>query len=400
MSLLRFAVLLALPTVVATRMPAAQQGAAMPSRSLKELEAAARRDSNDAEAQFDLALAYWKKHRWQQVDSLVRLAVQIDPWFAEGYLALYYLPFARRPSLVEEDLRGRVPEAWQQTVEDAHRFFQRAFRTDPLVNLRVLAVAFDFKEPTFEDVGSPEYKVYQRYYAWLVRLGEGRYADAFDGLTHVARDLFDEARHPDKVPDYILWYRGVAGAHARRYHWAVRDFQTLLDRARKHEQRDEIVHVPLRVSEYLFMLAALHHVAGGHERAMELYREALENDLGLVMAHTYLAGIHEAAGRLEDALVERRRAAEVGVDEAPAQLGLAQALFNVQRAAEAEEPARRALELSPRYAAPHYLLGRIAEELGRPIEAREHYTRFLAVAPRKLAGLTADATGRLAALPR
>jgi tetratricopeptide (TPR) repeat protein len=378
---------LALPTAMGQAVPAAV-------RDLKTLEARARSDSGDAEAQFDLALAYWKKHRWRQVDSLLRLAIQLDPRFAEAYLGLYCLPFAQHPSLFEDDLHGRVPKALRQTVEDAHRFYQRAFRTNPLVSLHVMSVAFEIEEPHFEDLTSPEYQAYDRYYAWLADIGLERYGDAYYRLNRLAQHW-----QPEKVPDYILWYRGIAAAHTGGYVFAIRDFQSLLDRASKAEQRDEIVHVPLRVNEYRFMLAALHHVAGHADRAIALYQEALENDLGLVMAHTYLAGIYEAAGRTDDALTERRRAAEVGVDDAAAQIGLAQALFNAQRAADAEGPARRALELSPRYAPAYYLLGRIAEDLGRPADAREHYARFVAMAPRRLANFKTDATERLAALP-
>src|SRR5258708_31540653 len=98
---------LALPAATGQAVPAA-------SRDLKTLEARAQSDSGDAEAQFDLALAYWKKHRWRQVDSLLRLAIQLDPRFAEAYLALYCLPFAQHPSLFEDDLRGPVPKALRQ----------------------------------------------------------------------------------------------------------------------------------------------------------------------------------------------------------------------------------------------------------------------------------------------
>jgi len=96
-------------------------------------KAAARTDSNDAELQYYLALAHWQKHHWKQTDSLLRLVLRLEPRFAEAYLALYYLPFARRPSLFREEERGVVPESWRPALEEAHRFYQRAFRTDPLV---------------------------------------------------------------------------------------------------------------------------------------------------------------------------------------------------------------------------------------------------------------------------
>jgi tetratricopeptide (TPR) repeat protein len=378
----------------------AASGQAIPllSRNIKEIEALARSDSNDAETQYYLALAYWKKHRWQQADSLLRLTVQLDPRFAEGYLALYYLPYSRRPSLSREEERDHIPDDWKKPVEEAHRFYQLAFRTNPLVSLRIITVAFEIEEPRFTDYTSEEYRFYQRYFAWLFDLGLGRYRSAHERLTTLARREWDEAKHPDKVPDYILWNRGLAAAHSLQLPSAIADFRTLLDRARKQEQKDEVVHVPLRVNEYRFMLAALHHAASHSDSAIALYQEALENDLGLVMAHAYLAGIYDATNRPEDALAERRRAAEAGIDDAVAQFDYGAALFNLQRSAEAEEPARRAMALNPRYAPSYYLLGRIAEELGRAADAREQYTRFLTVAPGRLANYQADASTRLAAL--
>jgi len=379
---------------------AASQDIPLPALDVKRVEALARSDSNDAEIQFYLALANWKEHRWRQVDSLLRLTVQLEPRYAEAYLALYYLPFARRPSLFREEERDHVPEAWRQAVEDAHRFYQRAFRTNPLVSLRVIGVALEVEEPKFNDYTSEEYQEYQRYYAWLVDLGLARYTSAYNRLRKLGQTMFDEQKHPDKVPDAILWFRGLAAAHSGQYDAAIADFQALLDRALKQQQKTEIVNVPLRDNEYRFMLAVLHHMAGHRARAAALYQKALEHALGLVMAHTYLAVLHDKAGEADQALLERQRAAESSGDDPTALFDYAAALFNVQRTAEAEDPLRRAVALNPRYAPTHYLLGRVAEELGRGPEARESYTRFLALAPNRLADLVADARERLAKLPQ
>jgi len=372
----------------------------LPALDVKRMEALAQSDSNDAELQFYLALAHWKLHHWRQVDSLLRLALQLEPRYAEAYLALYYLPYARRPSLNREEERDRVPDDWRQVVEDAHRSYQRAFRTNPLVSLRILGVAFEIEDPKVLDYTSEEYLDYQRYYAWLVDLGLSRYGSAYDRLRKLAQNEYDERKHPDKVPDAILWFRGLAAAHSRQYDAAITDFQALLDRSLKQQHSHEIVNVPLRDNEYRFMLAVLNHVAGHRDHAIALYQEALEHDLGLVMAHTYLAAIHDAAGHADSALVERQRAAEVSSDDPTALFDYAASLFNVNRTAEAEEPLHRAVALNPRYAPSYYLLGRVVEELGRAPEARESYTRFLTVAPDRLADLKTDARARLAKLPQ
>jgi len=386
---------LVLLALCAALKPALGQQFAFLDRKLKDLEAWVREDTNDAQRQYYLALRHWKEHHWRQTDSLLRLAVQLEPRYADAYLALYFLPFARRPSLAAEDMRDRVPAAWKPILEEADGFYQRAYRTDPMVNLQIMGIAFEIEEPQVRDVTTSAWLDYQRYYAWFVDIGLGRYRLARDRLQKLAQSEFNEARHPEEVPDYILWYRGLAAAHSVQYDAAIADFRALLDRQMKKAQRDEVVHVPLRDNEYRFMLASLHHVAGHTDSAVALYQESLEHDLGLVMAHTYLASIHEGAGRAADAMLERRRAAEVNSDDPTALFDLAASLFNAGQLIDADEPLRRAIKLNARHSPSYYLLGRVTEELGLPDEAREHYTRFLALAPLRSAELRADAQQRV-----
>ncbi len=391
---------LALLLALTVAPPLTGQSLRLMTRDLAKVQALARADSNDAEMQYYLALAYWQRHRWPQADSVLRLVIRLDPRFAEGYLALSYLPYARRRTLSDEEERGRVPEEWRSALEEAHSFYQRAFRINPLVDLRVFSVVYEIEEPRVLDYTSEAYLIYERYFAWFVDLGMTRYGSAYDRLRKLAQREFDESTHPDKVPDYILWYRGLAAAHSQRFPAAMADFQVLLDRAVKKQQRDEVVHVPLHDNEYRFMLAALNHVTGHADQAATLYREALEHDLGLVMAHTYLAALYEDAGQADSALVERQRAAEGNDDDPTTLFEYAAALFNLQRTGEAEAPLRRARDANPRYPAVHYLLGRVLEELGRAPEARDCYTQFIAVAPERLRDLVTDARQRLAALPK
>jgi len=379
--------------------PLGAQAIRLMTRDLARVQALARADSNDAEVQYFLALAHWQKHRWKEADSLLRLVVRLDPRFAEAYLALAQLPYARRPVLAAEEYRGVVSDVLRPALEEARRFYQRAFRTDPLVDLRAFSVIYEIEDLRTTDLTALQHLRYLRYYAWRVDLGMGRYESAYERLRELGQSTFDESRHPDRVPDYILWYRGLAAAHSRRYAPAIADFQALLDRTLKQQQQDdEIVQVPLRDNEYRFMLAALHQMTGRRDRAAALYREALEHDLGLVTAHTYLAAIHEEAGHADSALVERQRAAEIADDDPTALFDYAASLYNVQRTIDAEEPLLKAVKLSPRYAPAYYLLGRVEEDLGLAAEARGAYTTFLAIAPQRFRDLVADAKQRLAAL--
>jgi hypothetical protein len=109
----RFTLPLILVLTVAPPSQLPAQAIALVTRDLNKVQAAARTDSNDAELQYYLALAHWQKHHWRETDSLLRLVLRLEPRFAEAYLALYYLPFARRTSLFREEERGIVPESWR-----------------------------------------------------------------------------------------------------------------------------------------------------------------------------------------------------------------------------------------------------------------------------------------------
>jgi len=379
-------------TLMALAPPAtsvAAQGSPMLHRSVRELEEQARADSNDGALQYYLALAHWKRHHWKQTDSLLRLAIQLEPRFAEAYLALYHLPFSRRSSLAREVAQRRVPRDWQPVVEEAEGFYQLAFRINPLMSQEVLTIALDMRESRFA--------TYTWYSTWFVDLAMGRYSDAHSRLERIAQARFQEDSFPERVPDFILWHRALAAAHAGRYFNALRDLQTLVDRGSRAEE-EELVHIPLRTNEYRFMLAVVHQRAGNPDRAMDLFREAVEHDLGLAMAHSYMAGLYQEAGQLDSSFAERQRAVEVSPDDPSALFEYAVSLFNARRLAEAEEALRRAVALNPRYSPPLYLLGRAAEELGRPADARELYQRFLSLAPRRQVDLRADAERFLTAV--
>ena len=394
----RLALVFALVACAAIPARLGGQAIKLMTRDLRRVETLARADSNDAEAQYFLALAHWQKHHWKQVDSLLRLVVRLDPRFAEAYLALAELPYARREVLAAEEYRGVVSNALKPALEEAHKFYQLAFRTDPLVDLRSFSVIYEIEDVNSTRLTALQHMMYLRYFAWRDDLGMGRYDDAHERLRKLGQDLFDEAKHPERVPDFVLWYRGLAAAHSQQYAAAMVDVQALLDRTLKQEQRDTIVHVPLRDNEYRFMLAALNQMTGHADRAAALYREALERDLGLVMAHAYLAAIHDAAGHPDSALIERQRATEVQ-DDPTALFDYGAALFNAQRTIDAEAPLLKAVKLNPRYAPAYYLLGRVEEELGLSAEARDAYTKFLALAPQRLRDLVADAQARIAKLP-
>lgn len=379
-------------TMFAFPSPAQQLG--FLDRSLKDLEAWAREDTNDARRQYYLALRHWKAHHWKQADSLLRLAVRLDPWYADAYYALYFLPYSRRTQLAQEENRDRVPEEWRPAVAEARGFFQQAFRTDPLLNLNVMGVAYEIEEPIIRDYTNPAYRYYVRNWAWFVDLGLGRYRSAHERLTALTQREWDGDKHPDRIPDAILFFRGLAAAHTMQYDRAAGDFRELLTRVERIQQ-EEIVRVPLEDNDYRLMLATIHRLAGRPDSAIALYQQALERDLGLVMAHANLANVYEETNRHAEALIERKRAAEISTDDPLVLFDLAASLFNAGQLVDADAPLRQAIKLNPRYSPSYYLLGRVSEELGLPDEARDHYKQFLALSPLTSVDLRADATQRI-----
>jgi tetratricopeptide (TPR) repeat protein len=282
-------------------------------------------------------------------------------------------------------------------VDEAHEFFRRAFRINPLLNLNVMGVAYEIKEPIVHDFTSPAYQYYAKYLAWFVDLGLGHYGSAHDRLTTLARQEWDEVKHPERVPDGILFFRGLAAAHTMQYEKATSDFRKLLVRVERVQQ-EEIVRVPLHDNDYRFILATIHRLSGHPDSAIALYQEALERDLGLVMAHSHLANIYEEANRPADALLERKRAAEISRDDPVVLFDLAASLFNAGQSTEADEPLRQSIKTNPRFSPSYYLLGRVDEELGLQAEARDQYQKFLALAPLGSVDLRADAEQRLGKL--
>src|SRR5258705_12046359 len=94
-------------------------------KKLDELETIARKDSNDAAAHYNVALAYWNAKRYDDVDSALHRAIRVDPEFAGAYIALAFLPYAKRSSLADDIREHRVPEQWKKPLEESDRMYRR-----------------------------------------------------------------------------------------------------------------------------------------------------------------------------------------------------------------------------------------------------------------------------------
>jgi Tfp pilus assembly protein PilF len=363
---------------------------------LAELERIAARDSNDAAAHFNVALGYWNRKRFDDADRALREAVRIEPQFAEAYLALSMIPFARRGRLWEEILEDRVPDDWRAPLDESDRHYRRAFLIDPLVNLRMTG-AVTRGRPAIYSATEWLSDFYELIFRGFDDFREGKYEDAHDRL-HNLKLTFDWDRHPDRAPASILWFHGIAAAHQELYDEAIQDMTLLLDRELEKERRDSLIHVPLETNEFRYVLAYLQQRSGHLAEADRFYHEALEHDLGLYMAHVQLARMYESQRNWPAAIEERRRAVAANPEDGSLLMDLGVTLANAGRMADARASLEEALAANPRDPRVPYYLGVVAADLGDRDSARSAFERFVAMAPSRFDRQIAVARQRLTAL--
>lgn len=386
-----------LATLVGTAVASGQQPPGTKSLTLAELEAAARRDSLDPEARFRLATRYYRLERFDDEERELRATIAIDPRYAPAYLWLGDLPFDRRPKLWQELRKNKVPSELAPAVEQSYRLWRQAFLIDPMVDLRVAGVA----APPEDMVVVPDYG--RATTIFLLRLGLGAFGAARYELSHSALQLWAERVYPgaprDSLPDFLLWFRGLAAGHQRAYDVAIEDFQDLLERSQRAERADTLMHIPLQTNDFRYVLARFHQLWGRRADAMRLYQEAIANDLGLYMAHVRMAQIYRDYRMWDQAVQEAERAVAANPDDATALLDLGVILAEAGRGAQAEEALGRAVAANPRDPRPIYHLVLVRQQLQKPAEARAALARFVGIAPgSRYERQLADAKQRLAAL--
>jgi tetratricopeptide (TPR) repeat protein len=364
---------------------------------LAELEAHAQRDSLDPAAQYDAALGYWVGKRYDDAERLLRRAVAIEPKFAPGYLALAYLPYARRPQLWKLLDKDRVADADAETLHECARLFHRAFLLDPMVDLKVYGLVRP-PQPALV-VGFNANRTYVALVRGFEQFWDGQYEQSFGDLQRVLDEF--GTRHADEVPDILLWYHGLAAAHGHRFDTALGDFRTLLARALEREQTDSIVHTfRLKSNEVRYVLATLYRRGARPDEAMALYQESLTNDLGLYMAHSQLAEIYEERGQWFEAITERRRAVDTSPEDSSLQYDLGHTLAGSRDFPEAAEVLSGAMASNPLNTRIPYTLGLVYLRLGQPDQARQVLQRFVATAPSRFSSQVSEVRRQLADLPQ
>lgn len=367
---------------------------------LAELEQRVKADSNDAAAHYNVALGYWNEKRYDDAERALGMAVRIEPRFAPAHLALAYLPFVRRPKLWNEIWDNAVPEDQVPLLKRADSEYRHAFLIDPLVDLKILAVATPPK-PNFVDVNNYFGEIWALYFQGFADCQEGKYEDCHGRFAALIREI-DGDRFGERIPASVHWYKGIAAAHVGKNDIAERHFRTLLalgdEAVKERERKGDLTRVPLQANEFRYTLATILQAAGRTSEAIALFKEVLDNDVGFYMANVRLANIYEAARDYPRAVQERLNAVNVNPDDASLLTDLGVTLGKAGMMPQAEARLQAAADANPRDTRSLYWLGVAQQELGKMAEARAAFARFVELAPSRYQPQVALAKDRLARL--
>lgn len=353
--------------------------------SLAELQARARADSNDPVAHFALAQAWLRSKQGDSARRSLETAILIDREFAPAYVLLGSLEEAQLPpgsfALLRANGQIRLVRLPRSGVQDTTALlFRRAFLLDPL---QAFYAANALHMP-YEWAGTLEHAMreYRRN-----RLEEA--AALFDTVI-----VKSDQRHKPPPP-FAIWYHARSEFELQHVDSAINDMERLLDQA----MRDSTVLGDYASRSVRYIIAFLNQRAGHYQEAERLYRQLVEEDVSLDLAHTQLANIYEAQHRWPEAVQERRNALSVASGDPTLLYDLGTTLLEAGQTAEAADTLRRVVIQNPRESRADYMLGIAAARLGANQEARDAYNRFLQLAPSRYTDMIADAKERLAHLP-
>jgi len=354
--------------------------------TLRQLEDAARQDSNDAAAHYNLGLGYWRAKRWGDVERSFRTATAIEYRFALAHLGLSFLQSARLDELAEQERKSGDTTLVSAAVEERRRLYRRAIMFDPFVDHRLAAA---IPRPRVRR-GIILIRIWSEFGEALEDLAEGRDERAYERLNKM---ILDHGSQRDTAPPNLVWLHALASVRTERLDDASLDLEALVKRSEKYE-RDSTAW-ELEANDYRYALALLRQRTGRLEEAERLYRMVLGEDLGLYMAHVRLAEVYEARGAWERAIAERETGVALNPDDPTSLLELGVTLGKAARLAAADSVLRMAAAAAPRDARVLYYLGLVASARNRPDEARAALEAFIARAPARYADRIADARRRL-----
>ena len=368
---------------------------------MAELQRRVKADSNDPAAHYNVALAYWNAKKWDDVEHELRAAVQLDPRFAAAHLALAYLPFAEDQHLLDGISRidAQTPKKIRDALDQRAREYRHAFLIDPMVDMRILAatdVSIDYWSVR-DALNETDAALIQG----LTDCEEGHYAECENHLDVFMKAYGNSHNVQKLIPANIIWFHGIAAAHQQHYDVAISDFRTLIDRdsvaVRKAEEK-ELVHFPMRTNEYRYFIGVFQQAGGHPADAAATFRDALQNDLSLYIAHVRLAEISEARKDFDHAIAERQNAVNANPDDASLQIDLGVTLGRAGKFAEAQAALKTATEALPRSVEAWFWLGIADEQLGQKDEAKAAFQRVVKIAPSRMQSRVTQAEQHLGRL--
>ena len=323
--------------------------------SLDSLQARATQDSLDPAALYQLGLGYWLHADYADAERAFRRSIVIDPRFANGYLALAYLPFARDDRLAHDVFYSSISDAERPVLAEAERLRRQAFLLDPLVDLTVTNL--------------------------------------------IARSR----RRVIGSSDRMIWHHGLSYAHQLEFRAAEYEYRLLIPRrvAWEHAHPDSVDHdpfavLPVRLDRYMLAYFAQRNHDAATARA--LYQQLLAEDPTFYMAHVQLAEMAEGEQDWTEALAQRRLALAADPADPSLLLDLGRTLAAAGRPRDAAPVLAQAERANPSNALVPYQRGLVELQLGNAPAARQALERFLAIAPTRYAPQLADARTRLATL--
>ena len=347
--------------------PAAAQDVEVSER-LEVLQARLARDSNDPIAYYNVALGLWSKHRYDQADSMLRVAIGMNPELALPHLAIALVQLRNKDHW--RDLKRHGGDtAVVREVRYREREYIHAFMVEPFLDVRALG---------------------------MFRVS---YDEAFQDLSRAINILMSWRHQPlDSMPAPLVWLHSIAAARSNRLPDAVRDIQALARVSRDRDRYDSVSAAPLETANYLFMLAALLQRLGYKNDAVRLYQEVLANDIGNYEAHVQLARIYEGVSDWAHAIEQRHAAVSVYPENAQLTIDLGVTQFHAGALPDAEATLLQAEETSPRDAQACYWLGMVQLARGDADGERASFDRFLTLAPSRDSVEITEVRHKIAAL--
>jgi Tfp pilus assembly protein PilF len=367
---------------------------------LGELEQRVRTDSTDPAAHYNVALGYWNAKKWDASERELRAAIKLEPRFAQAHLALAFLALVRDAEQFKKLENGMViPKELIPDVTQYEREYRHAFLIDPLVDLRIVAASQ--ASPDYWDLRDYVDPSIAAYYRGLSDCQEGKYVDCENDMGTFVLAYGNSKYDKKYIPANALWYRGLAEAHNSHFDLALADFNQLMERdsvaVRKAEAKS-LIHFPIRTNEHRYFEAVFNHAAGRNAEAIRLYKEAIEHDLSLYIAHVRLAEIYEADKDWDHAIAERHNAVNANPDDPSLQMDLGVTLGRAGKFDEAVDALKAATAGLPESPDAWFWLGVAQQQVGHKAEAKAAFERVIAVAPSRMQARVAQAKQRLTTL--